>query len=70
MYLGVDCGIPLEIIVKILFFRKILHLRKSARSLFLKHKRKIDAKTSFDGKERAVMKWRRADEESRIWKLV
>jgi len=56
--------------VKILFFRKILNLRKCARSFFLEHKRKIDAKASFDGKGCAVMKWRRADEESRIWKLV
>jgi len=32
----------------------------------LEHKRKIDAKTSFDGKRCAVMKWRRADEESRF----
>lgn len=67
---GVGCGISLEIIVKILFFRKILSSRKTARSFFLEHKRKIDAKALFDVKGCAVMKWRRADEESRIWKLV
>lgn len=67
---GVGCGISLEIIVKILFFKKILNSRKAARSFFLEHKRKIDAKAVFDVKGCAVMKWRRADEESRIWKLV
>lgn len=56
--------------MKILFFRKILNFRKTARSFFLEHKRKIDAKASFDGKGHAVVKWRRGDEESRIWKLV
>lgn len=67
---GIACGILLDIIVKILGFRKILNLRKTARSFFVEHRRKIDAKASFDGKGSAVMKWRRADEESRIWKLV
>lgn len=70
LFSGVGWGISLEFIVKILFFKKILNSRKTARSFFLEHKRKIDAKALFGVKGHAAMKWRRADEESRIWKLV
>lgn len=44
--------------------------KKKCYSFCLEHKRRIAAKASFDGKGHAVTKWRRADEESRIWKLV